>query len=270
MQELGKSHPWVRLLRELRSDAATRRQEGVWVAEGVRTTTEALRSGLDLVCIVISERLTQTEAGAALMQQIETRGLACGRVAQTVIERLQSVRSAQPVLSIVKRPHYDPETLVPGGDPPLLLVADGIRDPGNLGSMIRSAEAAGAGACLIVGEGVDLSHPRIVRGSMGSIFRLPTLSLPAVALRPWLDRHGISAVGTDVDAEQSLYDRDLRQPTALVFGNETDGISAPVRDALRAVVRLPMTAGVESLSVGAAAAVTLFEAARQRSVGREG
>jgi TrmH family RNA methyltransferase len=183
----------------------------------------------------------------------------------SILDSLQDARTAQPALTLVRRRDASFESLLDGlGDNPLIVVAHAIQDPGNLGSIMRSSDAAGADAFLVAGDGADLHHPRAVRATMGSIFRLPAAAADAKRLVEGLRRRNIRTLAADNSALLPYHEADLARPTALFFGSESDGLPARLLSALDEAVVIPMRNGVESLSVGAAAAVLLFEAARQR------
>lgn len=256
----------VRRLRALRRDRAAREAEGVFVAEGVHLAQEALASGVSLAGAAVSPALVRSAEGRALRAALGEAGVPVAEVSEGVMEGLQDARSPQPVLVVVRRGEASLRQAVPGRPGvALLAVAAGLQDPGNLGAMIRSADAAGATGFVALGEGADLFHPRAVRASMGSIFRVPCGAEPeAATLLECLRELGIGTLATHPDAEL-LYDLcDLRQPVALFFGAEGKGLPAGLAARLDGTVRIPMQPGVDSLSVGAAAAVLLYEAARQR------
>ena len=143
-------------------------------------------------------------------------------------------------------------------------VAHGIQDPGNLGSLFRTLQAAGATACFVADACADPFHPRAVRASMGSILGLPVLVEPTETLLPRLRDRGIALVAADASGEREYPQCDMTRALAVFFGGEGRGLPAELLAKLDESVRVPLHSGVESLSVGAAAAVLLFEAARQR------
>ncbi|MHC4991166.1 MAG: TrmH family RNA methyltransferase, partial [Planctomycetota bacterium] len=189
----------------------------------------------------------------------------CEETAPGVLDGLQDARSPQPILLLARRPSRTLERCLEDLPPaPLLVVTCGIQDPGNLGAVVRTAEAAGAAACFVAGDSVDPFHPRAVRATMGSIFRLPVIGVAPGRLLERLGEIGVRTVGASSSAELAYHAVDLRPATALFFGGEGAGLSADLLTRLDCAVRVPLRAGVDSLSVGAAAAVLLFEAARQR------
>jgi TrmH family RNA methyltransferase len=264
MRTLGRHHRIVRRVRALRTRPELRREESALVAEGIHLAREALASGAEIELALVSPRLVTLTEGAALLRALDERGVSCAELDDALLASLQDARTPQPVLLVVRRPRPSAEEAIGAVPIPLVAVAAGVQDPGNLGGLVRTADAAGATACWVCEGCADPYHPRAVRATMGSIFRLPlALSAPADALLR-LRARGLRLIGAD-PVRGADYDRsNLAGPTALVFGGEGAGLAAEWRAALDDYVRVPMRCGVESLSVGAAAAVVLFEAARQR------
>jgi TrmH family RNA methyltransferase len=259
----------ARRIRALRRDRPAREAEGVFLAEGLHLAEEALRAGATIELAVVSPRLLHSAQGEALRRALDQVGAPVAETGDDALDRLQDVRAPQPVLLLIRRsaPRLD-AVLAGRGGPMLLVVAAGVQDPGNLGALVRTADAAGATGFVAVGEGCDLHHPRAVRGTMGGVFRLPMVALEGEdgdeallhALRP----RGATLVGATPEAGTPYHRVDLTGPVALVFGGEGRGLRGPLAAVLDVRARIPMHPGVDSLSVAAAAAVLTFEAARQR------
>jgi TrmH family RNA methyltransferase len=152
--------------------------------------------------------------------------------------------------------------LAPPARPSLLLIADALRDPGNLGTLLRSAAASGVDAVLLAPETVDAFNPKVVRGGMGAHFRIPIvvadwaqIALRVLGMEVWLAAAGAESLYTQVD---------WTKPCALIVGGEAEGVSEPATKLATGRVRIPLARGVESLNAGVAASVILFEAARQK------
>jgi len=263
---LGRAHPDLRRLRALRRDRAARDAAGVLVAEGIHLAGEALAAGMAIERAIVSPSLQETDEGRALLARLDAGAVPVFEVEAPVMEGLQDARSPQPVLLVVPRDALSGRRAVPGHPGvALVAVAAGVQDPGNLGAMLRSADAAGATGFVAVGPSADFFHPRAVRASMGAIFRLPCAQETEVEpLLAELRGLGIRTLAAHPAAELRYDLCDLRGPVALFFGGEGGGLSADLLGRLDGAVRIPMRPGVESLSVSAAAAVLLFEAARQR------
>jgi TrmH family RNA methyltransferase len=215
--------------------------------------------------VLFSDRLAESTEGRDLLREIRRRRLSSEETDAAVLDGIQDARSPQPVLMLVRRPDPPPGAgLAEPGAVPLVVGAVGIQDPGNLGSLLRTADAAGATAFVVAQGSADPFHPRAVRATMGSIFRLPLFLDTARNLFRQLRERGLRLIGAQPDAGLP-YDRcDLARPTAILLGSEGTGLPRWLRDQLDESVHVPMREGVDSLSVGAAAAVVLFEAARQR------
>ena len=260
---LGRHHPTIRRLRALRRDADRRREEGVLLAEGLHLAREALDQGAEIDLALVSSRLERSAEGRELERRLADRGEQPFVVDEGLLDTLQDARSPQPILLLVRRPVWDTDAGIEAGHTPLVAAVVGVQDPGNLGSLIRTADAAGASACFVTPGSADPFHPRAVRATMGSVFRLPVHAVDPELLLARLRERGLRLVGAGPRGSASYDDSDLTGPLALFFGAEGTGLPQQVRDGLDETIAVPMARGVESLSVGAAAAVVLFEAARQ-------
>jgi len=262
---LGKHHPLLRRARAVRREAALRRSEGVFLAEGLHLAREALACGAPVEAFLYSPRLLASTEGSTLLRDIRIRGLPCHETGDETLASVCDARSPQPIACLVRsEPLAEPEASRRLDQASVAVLLDGIQDPGNLGSILRTADAAGCDVGLVGTGCADPLHPRAVRATMGSVFRLPILHEPSGEALGRLQSHGFRLVGTDphrgADYATSSFDGKL----ALVLGAEGAGLSRDVRERLDGTVRIPLRPGVESLSVAAAAAVVLFEVARQR------
>lgn len=267
---LGRNHPILRRVRALRRDATARRSEGLIVAEGVHLAQEALRSGASIEGAIVSPRLSASAEGRSLLEAFSARGITVDETSDELLDAAQDSRSAQPVLCLVRRSEPTDDDLAGwlAGDAPVVL-AHGIQDPGNLGTVLRTADAAGCAAVLTCGPCADLGHPRTVRAGMGATFRIPAARVALREAPARLHVAGYRLLGADPRAALPYWRAGLDGQVAVVLGGEAAGLPPELREALDECCAIPMRAGVESLSVGAAAAVLLFEAARRRITGAE-
>ena len=243
-------------------DAAVGSLEGVMLAEGVRLVTEALDAGLQVLEAAVSPRLADAKLRGRL-QQVAQSVLECS---DEVLGRMSALETPQGVAVLLGKRIVNEEDLLQGDLAPLVVVAAGVRDPGNLGSLLRTAEAAGASGCITMQGGADPFRDKAVRGSMGSIFRLPVLhGFDAAGVLDFCKRLRLQLVVADGAGEKTHTQADLRKPLALVVGAEAAGVPPELRHAADARVRIPLRESVESLNVAVAAGVLLFEARRQRS-----
>lgn len=264
----SKSHPKIRYLRALRRDRGLRDADRVYVAEGLHLALEALAASAPIELVVIGAGLARIEGGPQLRERLARCGAELLEVSDDVIDAVQDARSPQPVVLLLKRPAITLDQVVPGrSGVPLVVVAHGIQDPGTLGTMLRSAEAAGATGFAVTGDAADLFHPRTVRATMGAAFRLPAAAAVLESVLSRARASGIALVGSAARSGASCHAYDLRGPVALLFGAEGAGLPAQLLRSLDATVHVPLRSSAESLSVSAAAAVLVFEAARQRQHG---
>ncbi len=261
---LGRHHPLLKRIRLLRRDSEQRRSENVVVAEGPHLAREALRSGVAIELAVVSPRLMENDQGRELRRDLVDRKVDLHEATDDSLDSVQDARGAQPVVCLVDAPrHGFDDCLRAARSAGLAVIVHGIQDPGNLGSILRTAHAVGAGALIAVADGADLTHPRTVRAAMGSTFRLPACRVELPALEEALRNEGFETVGTAATAESPYDEVPHEAPVALFLGGEGIGLPRVLRERLDTVVAIPMKGEVESLSVGAAAAVLLFDLTRR-------
>jgi RNA methyltransferase, TrmH family len=236
------------------------------VAEGVRLVDEVLAAGREVVEVAWSSRLTERREGEELLAKLRERARVVHDCPDRVLQQLSHLKTHQGVSVILRRPSYRPADLL--GDAtsnPLVVAAAGVRDPGNLGAIVRGAEAAGATGLLAI-DAADPFREKAARGSAGSIFRLPCIARWTVADSVAFAReHGLQIVVAHNTTSTPCWEVDLRAPTLLVFGAEGAGVPEEMIEAADHRVGIPLEAPVESLNVSVAAGVVLFEARRQRT-----
>ena len=247
--------------------------------EGVRLIEDAIRAGAHFETVAFSPQLETTERGLALLDQLQHIPCRGAHVSKQVMDAIADTESPQGVAAIVSRPHFDIEDVI-ARPPQLIVIADELQDPGNLGTIIRTAEAAGATGLITTRFTVDPFNHKALRASMGSALRFPIATdLPRPEAFDLCRKHGMKIIalessppgplavveeGEVTGAMQIYTDAKLTGPVALVCGREASGITSLAAAAADALVHIPMADGVESLNVSAAAAVLLYEAARQR------
>ena len=227
------------------------------MAEGGKLLSEALAAGVPIEGVYVNAGHTDEVVDRAREAGVRVHELAAG-----VLERIADAVTPQPVLTVV--PFVDRDLHdVRGAD--WVVVCVDVRDPGNAGTVLRSAEAAGAGAVVCCDGTVDLYNPKTVRASAGSIFHVPVVvgGAPLEVLEE-MARWGVHRLATTSRSGTDYTDADLGRPIAIVLGNEAHGLPADVERAVDELVTIPMSGRTESLNVGMAAAVLNFEVARQR------
>ncbi len=204
---------------------------------------------------------------ASLVARLDERGVPVRDLKEGVLEKIGTTRTPQPVLAIARMPA--PVALA-DLRPGLVLVGAEISDPGNLGTMLRTAEAAGATG-VVLGGGVDPWNPKVVRGSAGAVLGVPIVVVDdLIGALGELRGRGWRTVGADAAAEPAYFDTDLAGSCALVLGSEAHGLDPAVAASLDGRVRIPMAGEIESLNVAVAASILMFEAARQGRAVRNG
>jgi RNA methyltransferase, TrmH family len=241
--------------------AAAGDDEHVVFAEGVRLVQEGVVAGVDVIAAAVSPRLREP-ALAERLQQVAGELYEC---TDEVLARASALQTHQGVAALFARPSWPDAALLRGDAAPLVLVAAGVRDPGNLGALLRSSEAAGATSVLTLKGGADPFRDKAVRGSMGSVFRLPIQhGRDAAGVIAFARDHGLQIVVADGHGDLDYTAVDLRRPTMLVLGAEASGVSPALALAAAVRARIPLRAPVDSLNVAVAAGVLLYEARRQR------
>ncbi len=249
-------------------DAARGEIDSEVVVDGFRLVWDVVRADIPIRAAAVSPRLLGAKSSHDLKSRLATLAEEFVECADRVLERMSSLETPQGVIAIVDRPSYTLDSLLSEEVVPLLAVAAGVRDPGNLGAIARTAEAAGASGMVVLKGSADPFRDKAVRGSSGSVLRLPTTrGVSADELVEFTASHGMQLVVAEGAAELDYTDHDWTAPTAVVLGAEGAGLPAELRDAATARVRIPIADAVESLNVAVAAGVLLFEAGRQRRGG---
>lgn len=258
---LGPRHRDVRRLRVLLRDARARADEDAFVLEGPRVVQGALDRRAPLQTVYLGTGAAQ--AFPTIVEGAQRAGIPVVQLRDGVIEKVSTTRTPQPVLAVAPR-RASRVAALPGRG--TLLVTVDVSDPGNLGTIIRSAEASGADGVVVTGENaVDVHHPKVVRSTAGAIFGVAVAaqSDPVGALRA-IGESGRRRLATQARGGEP-YDRvDLAGPCALVLGNEARGLDDALAAHLDGAITIPVAGDAESLNVAMAAAVLCFEAARQR------
>ena len=257
--ELGARHPQVKRLRALNRDRQARAAEQAFVLEGPLLVAAALDRGVPLEAVYLGP--AARAAFAPLVARRIERAVPVHDLREGVLEKVGVTRTPQPVLGVAPLHVGTLEDLPPGAD---VLVAVDVSDPGNLGTMVRSAEAAGAGAVVVCGDSVDAHNPKAVRSSAGAVLGVPVVpARDTSAALDALHRAGRRCVAAAAHGGGSLDALSHPGPVALVVGNEVRGLHADLGDRLDAVVTIPLHGPAESLNVAMAATVLLFERDRR-------
>ncbi len=253
-----------------------RQRAGEFLVHGVRAISLALRFDWALTALLYdADRDLSTWARDVLSTTIAGDPVHAALATELMAELGEKDEGAPELIAVAALPPDSPARLTRGGTPPsgstLGVVFDRPTGPGNIGTLIRSADAFGAHGVVVTGHAADPYDPRSVRASAGSLFAVPVVRVPSHReVLAWRDTMAPAdrpqLVATDERGEIDVADADLTGPTYVVIGNETSGLSAAWRDACDLTVRIPMTGSASSLNAASAATVVLYEAARQRAV----
>ena len=250
-------NPKVKWIRSLQTSARIRRDSGVFVVEGVRLVEEALKSGWEIKLVIHEEQIGPR--GESVLMQVLERGCIIETVTHHVMRAASDTQTPQGILAVVAI-----QGIPLPQDLDLLLILDTIRDPGNLGTILRTSAAAGMQAVFLSQESVDPFSPKVVRAGMGAHFRVPVMKkawddiyaiIHAAALHTWL---------ADAGAGVEYTSAEFKSPTALIIGGEASGAGLSAQSLAVDRVHIPMAEGAESLNAAVAAGILCFEVYRQR------
>jgi TrmH family RNA methyltransferase len=243
------------MARDLRRRKA-REREGVFVVEGIRAVEELLRSPLVIRGLLVAPKLIDSPRGVALVEDARSKGIEVADVDEKEFRSAAETDSPQGIVAIAETPARSVETLPASGALRLLLL-DAVQDPGNVGTIIRTAAALGAHATIALPGSVDVWNAKVVRSAMGAHFHHPAFHASWEDVQAFLARTSTPLWAADADGTM-LADRGPER-LALAVGNEGGGLSPSIRSAAQRVISLPITTMVESLNVAVATGILLYE-----------
>ena len=247
----------IKLVRALLGRPKERREANAFVVEGVRLVEEALNSNWEVQFALYDETLS--ERGRSKVEGLQSRGVEVEMVSETLMKSMSETETPQGILAVLSLSQL-PVT----NSPDFILVPDQIHDPGNLGTLLRSAAATGVQAVLLPPETTDVFGPKVVRSGMGAHFRLPLRSTGWEEIGQISRSAGMQIYLADMDGT-SCWETDLRQPLVLIIGGESEGASEQARKLANQQISIPMKGEMESLNAGVAGSILMFEVVRQRS-----
>jgi TrmH family RNA methyltransferase len=252
----SSQNPKLKLVRALLGRAKERREAGAFVVEGVRLVEEAVKTHWQFQYVLFSDDLS--ERGKELVNTLTTNQIEVEEVSGDLLQNVSETETPQGILAVLKL-----DNLPIPDSPNFILIPDQIRDPGNLGTLLRTAAAASVQAALLPPETTDAFAPKVLRAGMGAHFQLPIHSMIWDEIRERIQDMKIYLA--DMNG-RSCWKTDLRKPLALVIGGEAEGASEEARKLTAQKIAIPMSWHVESLNAGVAGSVLMFEVVRQRSV----
>ena len=252
----SSQNPKLKLVRTLMGRARERREANAFVVEGVRLVEEAVNAGWKFQFALYSDGLS--ERGNNVLNRLFANRIEVDEVSGDLLQKLSDTETPQGILAVLEF------TNLPIPDVPnFILIPDQIRDPGNLGTLLRTAAATGVQAVLLPPETTDAFAPKVLRSGMGAHFRLPIRAMAWEEIEEVCRLAGLQVLVADMDGTP-CWETDLRKPLALVIGGEAEGASDEARRLATQKISIPMAGNVESLNAGVAGSVLMFEVVRQR------
>jgi TrmH family RNA methyltransferase len=265
-EPVAAKNPLVANLRRLSRRRSARVEQGQFLVEGPTLIGVALDAGVAVEILVHDGSVALDPSTMSLAERAATTGARLLEVPEGVMARITDTVTPQPLAAVVNRSPTTLDALLSDGAPSLpVLVLVGVSDPGNAGTLLRSAEAAGVSAVVFCAGSVDPFNPKTVRSSAGSIFQVPVVDgVPASIALEMLGAAGVRRMGTVARSGVPLEQAGLSGPLALVLGSEAHGLPDDLSAGLDELVTIPMAGRAESLNVAMAGTLVVFEAARQR------
>lgn len=246
-------NPRIKELLALQEKSRLRREKGLFVVEGKRELQHCLESGFEVDCLFVCPEIAQETFEGRVFE-----------VSAQVYEKIAYRGGTEGVVAIVKARPSGLDSIKLGPSP-LVVVLESVEKPGNLGAVLRSADAAAADAVIICDPLTDLYNPNLIRASIGAIFTTQVAACTSEDAISWLKGNGIRILTAQLQDSEWYYDTDMRGGTAIVIGTEATGLTDCWREAADAHIKIPMLGRLDSLNASVSAAILLFEAVRQRN-----
>ena len=254
-------NPQIRNIIQLNQKAKERRVQKLFTAEGRKMFLEAPADWVEKV--YVSETIEKDEELMAWVQRFPME-----TVSDTVFRQMCDTQTPQGILTVLRSPSYDMEDLLRKKNP-LLIVLEDLQDPGNAGTILRTGEGAGVSGIFLTRTCVDITNPKVIRGTMGSIYRVPFFYVEDVpSLKEMLKGRGIRFFAAHLQGRNQYYEESYQGGSAFLIGNEGKGLTEEAAEAADCLIRIPMKGQVESLNAAMAAGILMYEAARQRRTGK--
>ncbi len=251
----------IKRIAQLNKRTSLRKRENVFVVEGIKMFLEAPEEHLEE--IYVSESFLRNPENREAVRKLQKLGYEA--VADQVFGKMSDTQAPQGILCVLRQFDWRPEQVLGKGGNPLFLVLESLQDPGNLGTIMRTGECAGITGLIMSRDTVDVYNPKTIRATMGSIYRLPFLYTEDMGeLLQAMKRKGIAVYAAHLKGSKRYDEADYREAAAFVIGNEGNGLKEETAALADGCIRIPMAGKAESLNAGVAAALLMYEAARQR------
>jgi TrmH family RNA methyltransferase len=242
-----------------------RDSQNLYFVEGIRFVSEAIDNQQDIVKVIISEKLECLNGGKELIARVTKICNDCFLVNEKLFKDISDTQTPQGILAVLRKKEFEFEALLEKGSS--IVILDGLQDPGNVGTIIRTADAADISAVFMTKGCVDLYSPKVLRSTMGSVFHLPIFEGISIAdILELLKKSGFKVIASHLDGRNNYYDEDLTGKVAIIVGNEANGISDETAEIADSLVRIPMPGHAESLNASVAASIMIYEIVRQKTL----
>lgn len=257
------ANPLIKRVRML-ADRKHRRRERAFVVQGIQPVWQAVEAGADVEVLLVAPDLLRHPGAADMVARQEAAGARVARLSAGLFGRIADRDGPAGLAAIVALPSPLPLDALPAGRASLFVVLRSPGNPGNVGTIVRTASATGADAVILVGPSADPYDPAAVKASMGALFTTPVVAVQTAAeFLDWAGHHSVRVAAASSRASQTCWDADLRTPLAVLLGSEGDGLPDDLLAAADLRVAIPMTGTAESLNLAVAAGVMLYEARRR-------
>ena len=268
----------------LQQKSSLRREEGLFVIEGQREIEHCIACGYEIVEVFRGEWFLDEPCGRSTSSRLQPTGrkkaerdvrgerldLPVSTVSQQVYEKMAYRGSTEGIIAVAKCKNHDLSLLssLASHHSPLIIVLERVEKPGNLGAILRTAEAAAVDAVIVCDPLTDLYNPNLIRASIGGVFSVPVAVCTSEECIAFLKERQIKILTAQLQDSYEYYDYDMRPATAIVMGTESTGLTQQWREAADAHIRIPMLGRLDSLNVSVSAAILMYEAVRQRKIKR--
>ena len=258
----SSQNPVVKEIKSLKS-RRDREKKGLYYVEGLRIVEEALKENADIAELAVSEEFASYHQDAGLLGKIEKLNIKTYLFTPKLFKEITDTETPQGILAIMRiRKHELKHELDKNG---LYVILDSIRDPGNMGTIIRTADAAGFSGVILSKGCVDVYNPKVLRSTMGSVFHMPVYQVGDVLeTTKFLKLNGVSIYVSHLEGKVSIFEADMISGAAIVIGSEAEGVCEELKAMADLLVRIPMPGKAESLNASIAAGIMIYEAVRQR------
>ena len=265
-------NPKVKRVVALVQKSSFRRETGLFVVEGCREVQHCLDAGFEPEAVFkCPEIINPHQTSLFQWEKMGQGNVNCYDVTPEVYAKMAFRGSTEGVLAVMRARTLslaDLQTRLASVSNPLFVVLEKVEKPGNVGAVLRSADAAGADAVIVCDPLTDLYNPNLIRSSIGAVFTVPTMCCTSEDCIAWLKERNVAILTAQLQDSRSYYDADMTGATAIVMGTESTGLTEQWRQAADAHIRIPMQGRLDSLNVSVSAAILLFEAVRQRGGNR--